>query len=99
MHSKFDFWQSLYYQNGFPSNLNIQRIRKFLDGHCNYNNDISSKTDGVSNFYFSFPYFGQQSEKFKPELHTIVCKYFPVLRIFILLVNKKKIGSFSSVRG
>ena len=94
MHSEFDFLHSFFIQNGFPSNLIFKQIRKFLDNHCNYNNniDISNNSDDVSKYFFSFPYFGQQSEKFKSELNSIFRKYFPEIKVFIMLVNKRTIG-------
>ena len=68
-------------------NLILKQIRKFLDNHCIYNNniDISNNSDDVSKYFFSFPYFGQQSEKFKSEFNSIFRKYFPEIKVFINL--------------
>ena len=43
---------------------------------------------------FFFPFFGQQSEKFKSELNSIFCKYFPEIKVFNVLANKRTIGYF-----
>ena len=77
MHSEFDFLHSFFIiQNGFPSNLIFKQIRIIFDNHCKYNNDndISSNTDDVAKYFFSFLYFGQQSKKFKSELNSICPK-------------------------
>ena len=39
-------------------------------------------------------YLDQQSEKFKLELNSIFRKYFPEIKVFIMLVNKRTIESF-----
>ena len=44
--------------------------------------------------YFSFPYFGSQSEKLTDELHALIRKYFLNTECKIVLVNKCTVGSY-----
>jgi len=44
--------------------------------------------------FFSLPFFGNQSEKLKYELHHILTKHFSRVDFKIILVNKFRIGNF-----
>ena len=44
--------------------------------------------------YFSFLFFGHQSDKMKLELSSLLTDFFPTINFNIILVNNNKIGSF-----
>ena len=69
----------------------MSRINKFLHKKYSPNNEVPLNDN--KNFYFSLQYFGNQSEKFKTELNTLLNKYFKDLNFNIILVNKFTIGS------
>ena len=54
--------------------------------------DTSDNT--LKRIYFSFTYFGSQSEKLKEELCVLIGKYFLNAECKIVLVNKFTVGSF-----
>ena len=48
--------------------------------------------------YFSFPYFGSQSEKLKEELCALIGKYILNAEYKIVLVNKFTVCSFLTIK-
>ena len=93
LHLEFEFLRRFFVSNGYPKFLIEKFIRRFLDNV--YRPQNTPKKDSHENaHYFSFPYFGHQSEKLKSELSKLLSKYFPNSRFKIILVNPLKIGSF-----
>ena len=88
--SEFKFLQQYFFKNGFPCSLVQSQINKYLENI----NSTNSNSSSIENLYFSFPYFGQQSEKFKIELGKLFQKFFNNVKINIILSNKNTIGSF-----
>ena len=90
--SEFNFLKQFFFNNGFPSSLVQSQINKFLN---NVNSSETSNESSGENFYVSFPYFGQQSEKFKIEINKLFNSYFGNNHsIKIILSNKHTIGSY-----
>ena len=66
------------------------QINRFMQ---NCNSPVLNESSD-ENFYVSFPYFGQQSEKFKIEMNKILKKYFGNNTVKFILSNKHTIGSY-----
>ena len=88
--SEFKFLQQYFFNNGFPCSLIKSQINKYLKNA----NSVNSNGSSIENLYISFPYFGQQSEKFKNEISKIFQKFFINVKINVILSNKNTIGSF-----
>ena len=91
LHLEFQFLRNFFQSNGFPVSLVDKYIKKFL------NSLYIKKTQSDSNsnvFYFSFPYFGHQSEKLKSQLTSCLSKFYPSVVFKLVFVNDFKIGSF-----
>ena len=88
--SEFNFLRQYFFNNGFPKSLINSQIDKFLKN----TNNVASNESSDENLYVSFPYFGQQSEKFKFEINKLFKKYFKNHQIKFILSNKKSIGSY-----
>ena len=95
LHNEFQFLISFFNKNGFSINLIRNNISKFLKSKYICNNNTNTNNDhNLQQLYFSFPFFGSQSEKLKKELGNLLHKYFPSIKFNIILVNNSKIGNF-----
>ena len=91
IHSEFDFLINFFKNNGFPKNLILSQIRKFLGKRDHVS---ASSPDQTDNFYFTLPYFGAQSSKLKKDLSLIFCRYFKNIKVNLVFKNDFKINSF-----
>ena len=57
------------------------------------------KTAEKQQYYIPFPYFDCKSEKFKSELLVIFSKYFPQIKLNVVLTNSFKIGCMFHYKG
>ena len=89
--SEFNFLKQFFFNNGFPTSLVQSQISKFLK---NVNSPVASNESSDENFYVSFPYFGQQSEKFKIEINNLFQNFFANHSVKLILSNKHTIGSY-----
>ena len=88
--SEFQYLKQYFFKNGFPCSLVQSQINKYLTNV----NSSNSNSSSIENLYISFPYFGQQSEKFKIEISKLFQKFFNDVKINIILSNKNTIGSY-----
>ena len=89
LHDEFQFLIS-FLNNGFPVQFIESKFNRFL--HSKYCN-ISNNETNNQKLYFSLPFFGHQSEKFKDDLSNLLRQYFPDYYSNIILVNRFTIGS------
>ena len=93
IHSEFEFLTNFSSSNGFPRFFIESRVLRFWKNVFESNvHDTSDNT--LKTMYFSFPYFGSQSEKLKEELRVLIEKYFLNTECKIVLVNKFTVGYF-----
>ena len=92
LHTEFCFLINYFYKNGFPKQLVQSCINKFLDNKFNFRNKDNNLD--VKKMYFSLPFFGHQSEKYKKELLLLFKRYFTSVDFNIVLSNSYKIGNF-----
>ena len=93
IHGEFELLTNYFSSNGFPIFFIESRIHRFWKNVFERNvRDTSDNT--LKTMYFSFPYFGSQSEKLKEELRALVETYFLNTECKIVLVNKFTVGSF-----
>ena len=93
VHTEFEFLKKFFNSNGYPTLLINKHIRRFLskiyDNKPTITFDVPKKP-----MYISLPFFGQQSEKMKIELNTILSKAFPYIDFRFILSNPHKIANF-----
>ena len=91
-HSELQLLFNYFHSNGYPiplikSKFNQISIRKLAT-------PTLVPTVDKKQMFLSITYFGQQSEKLKLEVTSLVSKFFPHLNLRIILSNKLTIGSF-----
>ena len=94
IHSELQLLFNYFHSNGYPislikSKFNQISIRKLAT--LTLVPTVDKKL-----MFISIPYFGQQSEKLKLEVASLVSKFFPRLNSRIILSNKLTISSFFS---
>ena len=88
-HDEVQYLISYFFNNGYPKHLILSCIKKFL---CKkYDNSPDATTDNCTNFFFSLPYFGKQSQKLKIELTELLTSYFSDFKFNIVLINKDRL--------
>ena len=95
MHNEFCFLRDYFRANGFCTSFIGRRISQFLDKVFGCSKGVTGTC--VTNekpIYFSFPYFGPFSKKFKQDLLTLLSKYYSKGKFCVILVNNLTIGSF-----
>jgi hypothetical protein len=92
LHNEFDFLRSFFTSNGYPLGLVNSHIQKFL--HKKFEPNPAILTAAKNKLYFTFPYFGSQSDNLKRELTVLLSTYFPNISFQLIFVNTFKIGTF-----
>ena len=83
--------------NGFPRFFIESCIRRFWRNV--FEPKVHDTSDNIlKTMYFSFPYFGSQSEKLMEALRAQIGKYILITECNIALVNKFTVGSFLTMR-
>ena len=93
MHIEFDYLTEFFVNNGFPKSLILSEIRKLLNKLRNCPGEMLTSTEECD-YFFVFPFYGSQSEKLESDLRVIVQKYFPKIKVNIVLKSEFKVGSF-----
>ena len=91
IHTEFEFLINYFFNNGYPKSLILKQIKKFFSKQ--FSTTTPSTTDESESFYFSFLYYGSQSNALRNDLKTLLTKFLPNIRTNIILVNNFRIGS------
>jgi hypothetical protein len=91
LHEEFSFLRNFFFENGFPTNLINTHIKKFLAKKYSDQNDAVNE---ARRLYCVFPYLGYMSDKLSRSLELLFRRYFPDIKLCIISVNSRKIGSF-----
>jgi len=94
LHRELEFLKSFFKSNGFPIKLIESHINRFLSNSIQPPPPVATVSRYSSEFYFSLPYFGHQSEKLKLELSNTLAKFYPTIKFHFILTNNFKLGSF-----
>ena len=96
MHIEFEFLRKFFRNNGYPIYLINVHIRRLLNNllDSSTSNLANTPQDSSTNFYFTIPYFGAQSQKLQVELQKVFRKYFSNTHFHIIPVNGFSVGSF-----
>ena len=90
LHDEFQFLTTFFQNNGFPRQLFQSKIKSLLNKRFQ---NVTTNNPDKEQLYFSFPYFGHQSEKLKIELIRLLNHYFSQFSHNVILVNNFTIGS------
>ena len=91
LHDEFNYLKEFFSNNGYPLQLVVKQINKFLS-------NIYSPKPLVSNvpklkLYFKFPYFGNSTPIFSQDLNKILNKYYPQINFTPVYTNTFSIKS------
>ena len=93
MHNEFEFLKNLFFKNGYPYKIISNQINKFLSkSHNSSQNSNDVDVVDQNKYFFSFPYFGPQSDKLKGADPSISVKIFS----FQFFVEKGSLGDGST---
>jgi len=90
LHDEIAFLRNFFQNNGFPRTLFDSKVKQFLNSKFS---DSFKPLNNSDSLYFSLPYFGAQSDKFKVELVDLLRKYFVDIDFKFIFTNNFKLGT------
>lgn len=91
-HDELNFLLKYFRNNGYTSSMVHKQINIFLSRM--YDNSSIANITHDKTLYFSFPFFGYQSEKLKSDISKLITKYYPNIKVNLVLTNNFTINSF-----
>ena len=91
MHSEFSFLKKFFGENGLPTYLIDNAIKRLLDSKFDKKPEVSGCPK--KKVFLSLPYFGQQSISMAKELSRSLSKFYPHISFQMIQVNSNRIGS------
>ena len=88
---ELSFLVEYFTNNGYPKSLVYSQIGRFI--RSTQHQELPVLTAEPKTIYASFPYLGPTSTKLRSELEIICRRYFPFIKLEIILSNSHKIGS------
>ena len=70
---KFNFLKQYFHNNGYSKDIVERYISKFLNSKFN---PLDKQQNDLTNLFFLFPYFANQSEELKSNILKLFNKYF-----------------------